>query len=782
MKRALKRLDTRKKSHQNLGKDKQRMTSNHESYLLSTNDQKDMDEWVRAIHRIILSPFGGGIFGQKLEETLRHDKRLEERSTNAVSERVVPIIIENCVNFIRKTNGITEVGLFRLPGNAMEVKALQEAYDRGDRPTFDSTTDVHTVASLLKLYLRQLPEPVIPFSQYDELINAAKLAIHANEKEENECELAMEEVTHKIFAQIELLPPAHYNLLRYLARFLYEVGQSASLNLMDVANLSLVIGPNCIRTKENHGYTMMNNNGHVQYIMEQVISGHRKYFPGGSLPDVATRTNNQVVTTQQDDTKSSSRDPGIGTLNSTASPLNTLDQNHVVRQYPQAAEDSGTGSLGPTPDNTYRPPVTSSSFGSGSSSSAPRVKPPAKPPRRKPTVPPPAPHNTGGTSASHEHQTQADQRRSVYDNINHTTRVITTVASTDDTKSVSSFSTLSSNVNQVNVQSSIDSGDKTSIKAYRGSSSEHESLLTDFCEQVNSTRQSDETIGDVTDDESNTESIAGDGTSHSVSSIADHNTVSSLHLGSYSSLKSLVKSPLSQASVSVDSPIPGPSGLCERHFKNDASDLASKIESDPPLTNITSLNHEARVVSSSTPSKPHSISTDASRKPTYQELEQLVGFLKTEVRRMNVEQEKRSRMIEDHLLEKIRSKGSNFSAPYTSSNTAFTYPNADVRSGNSSVGGYDSVAEHNNSSVFTADMSAISQQPASPTSPPNYYEKKYLEEARRHRMTKIQLRNAKRGLEQEQERNRTLQKEMEEFYNTFTNLTSDDVVTKTSNT
>ncbi len=36
------------------------MSSNHESYLLSSNEQRDMEEWVREIHRIILGPFGGG--------------------------------------------------------------------------------------------------------------------------------------------------------------------------------------------------------------------------------------------------------------------------------------------------------------------------------------------------------------------------------------------------------------------------------------------------------------------------------------------------------------------------------------------------------------------------------------------------------------------------------------------------------------------------------------------------------------------------------------------------
>lgn len=38
-----------------------------------------------------------------------------------------------------------------------------------------SNTDVHTVASLLKLYLRELPEPVVPFHKYEEFLSCAKL-------------------------------------------------------------------------------------------------------------------------------------------------------------------------------------------------------------------------------------------------------------------------------------------------------------------------------------------------------------------------------------------------------------------------------------------------------------------------------------------------------------------------------------------------------------------------------------------------------------------------------
>ena len=67
---------------------------------------------------------------------MRYDIRMDNSLEKEKPSRQVPIIVENCVEFIRDNKGFQEEGLFRLPGQASEVKTLQEAYDIGDRPTF----------------------------------------------------------------------------------------------------------------------------------------------------------------------------------------------------------------------------------------------------------------------------------------------------------------------------------------------------------------------------------------------------------------------------------------------------------------------------------------------------------------------------------------------------------------------------------------------------------------------------------------------------------------------
>lgn len=73
----------------------------------------------------------------------------------------------NCCFIVLLLAGLHEVGIFRLPGQASRIQALKELYDSGSQEEFSSTEDVHTVASLLKLYLRELPQSVVPFAFYD---------------------------------------------------------------------------------------------------------------------------------------------------------------------------------------------------------------------------------------------------------------------------------------------------------------------------------------------------------------------------------------------------------------------------------------------------------------------------------------------------------------------------------------------------------------------------------------------------------------------------------------
>ncbi|XP_037402063.1 rho GTPase-activating protein 24 isoform X2 [Pygocentrus nattereri] len=239
------------------------------SYFFLSNSCGQGEEWLKNLNKGVWIPFTG-VFGQRLEETVLYERRY--------GDHMAPLVVEQCVDFIRE-RGLLEVGLFRQPGQATLVKELQEAFDAGEKPSFDST-DVHTVASLLKLYLRELPEPLVPFCRYQEFLMCGKKI--PSDREQGLLELR--NLLHE-------LPVANFNLLKYICQFLNEVQSYSSTNKMSIQNLATVFGPNILRPKAEDPESIIGGAAVVQHLMSELIREHCTLFskenhssPGTSIP------------------------------------------------------------------------------------------------------------------------------------------------------------------------------------------------------------------------------------------------------------------------------------------------------------------------------------------------------------------------------------------------------------------------------------------------------------------------------------------------------------------
>lgn len=228
-------------------------------YVFMANSQSDMEEWVRTLRRVIGVPTSG-VFGKSLMDTVTYEQRF--------GRHTVPILVQKCVEFI-KDHGLDEEGIFRLPGQDNAVKQFRDAFDAGERPSFPRDTDVHTVASLLKLYLRELPEPVVPWTQYQDFLDCTTLLDTSSQGEG----------WQKLEKQISLLPRINYNLLSYVCRFLFEVQQHASVNKMNVENLATVMGINLLKPQIEDPITVMKATPQIQKLMTVMIRQHETLFP-----------------------------------------------------------------------------------------------------------------------------------------------------------------------------------------------------------------------------------------------------------------------------------------------------------------------------------------------------------------------------------------------------------------------------------------------------------------------------------------------------------------------
>eukprot|EP01100_Stratorugosa_tubuloviscum_P006525 TRINITY_DN280_c0_g2_i12.p1 TRINITY_DN280_c0_g2~~TRINITY_DN280_c0_g2_i12.p1 ORF type:complete len:305 (+),score=136.79 TRINITY_DN280_c0_g2_i12:3-917(+) len=138
-----------------------------------------------------------------------------------------PIVIAHCVNSIRER--LTIEGLFRVSGSWGEIANLKGIFERGEIPDL-SKVDVHSVSSLLDLYFRQLPDPLLTRHLYDNFIGC---------KDVEDVNLKLMTVQRIIFR----LPEAHLNVLRLMLPFLRAIADQSESNKMDAKNLGLIFGP-----------------------------------------------------------------------------------------------------------------------------------------------------------------------------------------------------------------------------------------------------------------------------------------------------------------------------------------------------------------------------------------------------------------------------------------------------------------------------------------------------------------------------------------------------------
>lgn len=166
------------------------------------------------------------VFGAPLAEAVRY---------NAPTDANVPIpaVVYRCIQYLDAKNAILEEGIFRLSGSNVVIKALRERFNvEGDvnLVTDSQYYDIHAVASLLKLYLRELPTTILTRDLHLEFLSTTEIT------DRSEKIAALSELVQK-------LPQANGTLLKYLIAFLIKIINNADMNKMTVRNVGIVFSP-----------------------------------------------------------------------------------------------------------------------------------------------------------------------------------------------------------------------------------------------------------------------------------------------------------------------------------------------------------------------------------------------------------------------------------------------------------------------------------------------------------------------------------------------------------
>ncbi|XP_056375868.1 beta-chimaerin isoform X5 [Hyla sarda] len=178
-----------------------------------------------------------------------------------------PMVVDMCIQEI-ESRGLKSEGLYRVSGFTEHIEDVKMSFDRdGDKTDISSAIyqDINIITGALKLYFRDLPIPVITYDTYSKFIEAAKIS---NPDERLEA----------IHEALMLLPPAHFETLRYLMIHLKKVTQNEKDNLMGAENLGIVFGPTLMRPPEENAMTSLNDMRHQKQVVQILIQNEDVLF------------------------------------------------------------------------------------------------------------------------------------------------------------------------------------------------------------------------------------------------------------------------------------------------------------------------------------------------------------------------------------------------------------------------------------------------------------------------------------------------------------------------
>lgn len=199
------------------------------------------------IENTMESPFKHQIFGATIDEIMEFP---ENRDETGLYPKILTFLAES----ILLLKGNETEGIFRVPGFIDEVQMLRLRIERGNY-SIKGVRDPSTPASLLKLWFRELAEPVIPPSFYEQ------------------CLLVGQDVDEAVRI-LDELPEANCNVLTYLIKFLQVVGDPRyqPKTKMSISNLAMVFAPNVLRCPSDNPLVILANSKFEQSFLKVLIN------------------------------------------------------------------------------------------------------------------------------------------------------------------------------------------------------------------------------------------------------------------------------------------------------------------------------------------------------------------------------------------------------------------------------------------------------------------------------------------------------------------------------
>ncbi|RKP25283.1 Rho GTPase activation protein [Syncephalis pseudoplumigaleata] len=161
-------------------------------------------------------------------------------------------------------------GIYRKTGPNSQLRGIMVHLSKGDIPDLidsEEFSDIASITSILKLYLRELPDPLLTYELYPRFIDVMDLTTE-------------EERIKAMAGVIAQLPSVNKKTLKCLCDHLIRVGAQSDVNLMTFKNLAVVFGPTLMRSADPDREFL--DMGAKNAVVEFILKHSARLFPNAA--------------------------------------------------------------------------------------------------------------------------------------------------------------------------------------------------------------------------------------------------------------------------------------------------------------------------------------------------------------------------------------------------------------------------------------------------------------------------------------------------------------------
>uniref|UniRef100_A0A8C7ZVK7 Rho GTPase activating protein 9 n=1 Tax=Oryzias sinensis TaxID=183150 RepID=A0A8C7ZVK7_9TELE len=175
----------------------------------------------------------------------------------------VPRFVRLCTEAVER-RGLDTDGIYRVSGNLAVIQKLRFLVNHERAVTTDGRymfptefvqeklnldesdwEDIHVITGALKLFFRELPEPVVPFGFFTDIVETLKMPDYVEKVDRMKC-------------LVLNMPPPNHDTLQFMCQHLRRVLGHSDTNRMNTQNIGIVFGPTLMRPERDTGNMAVN--------------------------------------------------------------------------------------------------------------------------------------------------------------------------------------------------------------------------------------------------------------------------------------------------------------------------------------------------------------------------------------------------------------------------------------------------------------------------------------------------------------------------------------------